>query len=434
MPSKRLLALTRDGGEQPLLQFSPMCSVWALTAYDACDMRCSYCASYAQGPSEPLVDADGARDLLTRQLPHVPRSELICLGPIIDAYTHAEAEHQVTRASLEVLVADGRDLVIVTKGTGVLRDLDLLAGYDKVRVNVSLPSMDEGVLARIEPHAPTAAERRDTIEALADAGVPVQLHVQPWIPGMTDAEAMLDWSAGRFETWFAPLNVQNPVVARSGWGRRFTQRQVNEAYVAEKRRIGPRPRTTWARPLWLGDDLLAAWAWDGPAPACALADDATTPREARPQPTAGAVEASGDVDPAARDREATVRLLDAMGGDRLALVGMEVLSAHLRCYSGRYPARELAAEGPAPNTRFWALHGVLAERSLDVEHLEVDGGVVHARCTLGGELRQPFADVAAGERIEVSVRATFRYDDHGLLIEQWVEVGDPAVVVPVAAG
>src|SRR5262245_16977197 len=117
-----------------------MCSVWALTTYDACDIRCSYCASYAQGPSRPLASAGEVRDILQNQLPSVPREHTICLGAIIDCYAHAEAEHEVTRAALEVLVADDRNLVIVTKGTLIERDLDLLGGYDKVAVNVSLPS------------------------------------------------------------------------------------------------------------------------------------------------------------------------------------------------------------------------------------------------------------------------------------------------------
>ena len=47
MPSKHLISLSEHGGEQPVLQYSPMCRVWTLTTYDACDIRCSYCASYA---------------------------------------------------------------------------------------------------------------------------------------------------------------------------------------------------------------------------------------------------------------------------------------------------------------------------------------------------------------------------------------------------
>ena len=143
MPSKHLISLSEHGGEQPVLQYSPMCRVWTLTTYDACDIRCSYCASYAQGPSTPRTTAGEIRPLLERQLASVPRDQLICLGAIIDCYAHAEAEHEVTRAALEVLVADERDLVIVTKGTLIERDLDLLSGYDKVAVNMSLPSLDE---------------------------------------------------------------------------------------------------------------------------------------------------------------------------------------------------------------------------------------------------------------------------------------------------
>ena len=78
---------------------------------------------------------------------------------------------------------------------------------------------------------------------------------------MTDAKQMVEAAAGRFKVWIAPLNVQNPVIARSRWGKRFTQREINEAYVAEMKRVGPHPNVTWARPLWLGDDLLTLSEW-----------------------------------------------------------------------------------------------------------------------------------------------------------------------------
>jgi hypothetical protein len=419
MPSKRLVALTRDGGEQPILQYSPMCSVWAFTAYDACDLRCSYCASYAQGPSRPLATSDQVRDLLHRQLEAVPADDLISIGPIIDGYTRAEADHEVTRAALEVLVADGRDLVIVTKGPTVLRDLDLLRGYDKVKVNVSLPSFDEAALARIEPHAPTAAERRGMIETLHAAGVAAQLHVQPWIPGLCDAAEMIAWADERFPTWFAPLNIQNPVVARGGWGKRFTQLEINEAYVAEMRRIGPRPKVSWARPVWLGDDLLAMSQWGAPTGECHL----DPPPELR-SPAPIALRTADAPDPAAvaqRDVEATLRILDAMARDRLAMIGMEVLSAHVRCYAGRYPDREVASEGPTM-ARFWALQGALADRDITVQEAVADGPVVHARFTMSGTLTMPVEGNEPGALVAVDLVATCRYDDHGLLIEQWQEI------------
>ena len=325
-----------------------MCRVWTLTTYDACDIRCSYCASYAQGPSTPRATADEVRSILERALASIPRDQPICLGAIIDCYTHAEAEHEVTRAALEVLIADGRDLIIVTKGTLIERDLDLLAGYDKVSVNVSLPSLDEAVLDDIEPQADSGAARFATIERLAEAGVDVQLHVQPWIPGMTDGKQMVEAAAGRFKVWIAPLNIQNPVIARSRWGKRFTQQEINEAYVAEMKRVGPHENLTWARPLWLGDDLLTQSQWGVELADCALeqrigldGDDPDDPLRRPPLAIRGgdtpdrAVIEARDVATTGEIIEALVTGPDGHGGDGQALRP----PAHLRGSLPRAPDR-----------------------------------------------------------------------------------------------
>jgi DNA repair photolyase len=433
MASKRLIPLTEHGGEQPVLQYSPMCSVWALTTYDACDIHCSYCASYAQGPSKPLATAAEVRRILERELPSVARDQTICVGAIIDGYTHAEAEHEVTRAALEVLVADGRDLVIVTKGTVIERDLDLLRGYDSVAVNVSLPSLDETVLDEIEPQAATGAERFATIERLADAGVDVQLHVQPWIPGMTDAKQMVEAAAGRFKVWIAPLNVQNPVIARSRWGKRFTQREINEAYVAEMKRIGPHPNVTWARPVWLGDDLLTLSEWGVTPAECAPEQDTGTagpPSAARRgdpmrRPTLP-IRSSDTSDRAvieARDVATTGQILEAIVTGQMGTLGMAMLSAFLRVYNDApYPERRAATEGPGLLTDLVTLIAVLRHADLQVTELRADGPVVNARYVVTGELIEPFRSFEPGERVSAEVVSTYRYDTYGLLIEQWIQM------------
>jgi DNA repair photolyase len=437
MPSTRLIALTEHGGEQPVLQYSPMCSVWALTTYDACDIRCSYCASYAQGPSNPLVTAAEVRDILERQLPTVPRDQPICLGAIIDCYTHAEAQHEVTRAALEVLMADDRDLVIVTKGTLIERDLDLLSDYDKVSVNVSVPSLDESVLDDIEPQADSGAERFATIERLADAGVDVQLHVQPWFPGMTDGKQMVEAAAGRFKVWIAPINVQNPVVARSRWGKQFTQREINEAYVAEMKRVGPHPNLRWARPLWLGEELLALSRWGVELTDCALEPDTGTAGEpsgeGQDDPTqhaARSVRSTDTPDRAAieaRDVAATSQLIGMLELREMATVGLARLSAHMRVYDARYPERRVATEGPGVTSEIFTLVDAMGDHDLQVTKLAAEGPVVDCRYTIAGELIEPFRDFEPGQHIAAEVVSTFRYDTHGLLIEQWIQATVDAV-------
>lgn len=431
MPSKHLVSLTEDGGEETVLQYSPMCSVWALTTYDACDIRCSYCASYAQGPSKPRASAGEVQSILERKLPSVPREHTICLGAIIDCYPHAEAEHEVTRAALEVLVADDRDLVIVTKGTLIERDLDLLRDYDKVAVNVSVPSLDETVLEDIEPQADTGAERFATIERLAEAGVDVQLHMQPWIPGMTDGKQAVEAAAGRFEVWFAPLNVQNPVIARSRWGKRFSQREINEAYVAEMKRVGPRPNVTWSRPLWLGDDLLTLSEWGVEPADCALEDRGTAstlgtdrPDDPMRRPTLP-VRSSDMPDRAfveARDVATTGQIIDALVLGEMASLGMATLSAHLRVYDARYPDRRMSTEGPGQLTQLTMLVAAMRGADLQVMTLQAAGPVVDGHFTITGELIDPFRGFEPGERLSAEVVATYRYDTYGLLIEQWIQV------------
>ncbi len=431
MPSKHLISLTEHGGEEPILQYSPMCSVWTLTTYDACDIRCSYCASYAQGPSKPRASAAEVRSILEQQLPSIPRDQTICLGAIIDCYTHAEAEHEVTRAALEMLVADDRDLVIVTKGTLIERDLDLLGGYNKLAVNVSLPSLDEAVLDSIEPQADSAAQRFATIERLAAAGIDVQLHVQPWIPGMTDAKAMVEAAAGRFKVWIAPLNIQNPVIARSAWGTRFTQQEINEAYVAEMKRVGPHRNVTWGRPLWLGDDLLRQSEWGVELADCALeprtemvdAPSAADQDDPMRRPTLP-IRSSDTPDRAvieARDVATTGEIVEAVSAGQMASVGLAKLSAFLRVYNAPYPERVVAAEGPNQLTEIVTLLATMRDADLQILGLRTDGPVVHARYIVTGELASPFGHHEPGERMVADVASTFRYDTYGLLIEQWIQ-------------
>jgi DNA repair photolyase len=395
--------------------------VWALTTYDACDIRCSYCASYAQGPSSPRASAEEVRDILLQELPAIPREHYVCLGPIIDCYTHAEVDHRVTRAALEVLVAENRQIVIVTKGTLIERDLDLLTGYDKVSVNVSLPSLDPDVLRQIEPQADSGEARLATIERLAEAGVDVQLHVQPWIPGMTDAQEMVDIAAGRFKVWFAPLNVQNPVVARSGWGKRFTQYEINEAYVSEMKRVGRHRMVTWARPIWLGDDLITRSQWGAPEPEPgSRVDESTIHPTLTRQPLA--IRSSETEDPAviqARDLATTAHLLESYAAGRLPIDGMTVLSAHIRMYDSSYPERRVDTEGPHRIFNLLGLIEAIAEARLDIHSLIPDGPVIHAKFRISGELTEAVGGYDPGDSVAAEITSTYRFDTYGLVIEQW---------------
>ena len=58
-------------------------------------------------------------------------------------------------------------------------------------MQVSICTTDEAALARLDPGAPSGQRRFEVIEMLAAAGLRVELNALPWIPDVTDTEALL---------------------------------------------------------------------------------------------------------------------------------------------------------------------------------------------------------------------------------------------------
>ena len=80
---------------------------------------------------------------------------------------------------------------IVTKGSAITRDLDLLAALARqglASVFVSVTSLDNALSSKLEPRAAAPHTRLKMIGALREAGVPVGVLVAPVIPMVTDAD------------------------------------------------------------------------------------------------------------------------------------------------------------------------------------------------------------------------------------------------------
>lgn len=80
---------------------------------------------------------------------------------------------------------------LVTKSSGVERDLDLIAPMGRrglAAVYVSITTLDPALARVMEPRAASPERRLRTIKALADAGVPVGVSVSPVIPFINEPE------------------------------------------------------------------------------------------------------------------------------------------------------------------------------------------------------------------------------------------------------
>ncbi len=172
----------------------------SVNPYRGCEHGCVYC--FAR-PSHAYLELSPGLDFETRlfaktNAADVLRAELakpgyapapIALGINTDGWQPIERAHGISRACLQVLLETKHPLSIVTKGSALLRDLDLLselARHRLVSVFVSVTTLDNGLSSKLEPRAAAPHTRLKMIAALREAGVPVGVLVAPVIPMITD--------------------------------------------------------------------------------------------------------------------------------------------------------------------------------------------------------------------------------------------------------
>ena len=172
----------------------------SINPYRGCEHGCSYCyarPSHSYLGLSPGLDFEtrliakrGLKDRLIHELASPRyRPGLMALGTVTDAYQPLDRELRLTREVLEVLHDCQHPVAIVTKGSGVERDIDLLAGMAQQHlagVYVSVTTLDAELARRMEPRAAAPWRRLQTIRRLAGAGIPVGVSVSPQIPFIND--------------------------------------------------------------------------------------------------------------------------------------------------------------------------------------------------------------------------------------------------------
>ncbi|MEO6897715.1 MAG: PA0069 family radical SAM protein [Caldimonas sp.] len=174
----------------------------SINPYRGCEHGCVYC--FAR-PTHSYLGLSPGLDFETRIIAKVNAAErlrealarpayvpsAINIGAATDAYQPVERKLGITRSVIEVLSECAHPFSLVTKSSGVERDLDLVAPMAErglVAVYVSLTSLEPSLARILEPRAAAPHRRLKTIEALARAGVPVGVSVSPIIPFINEPE------------------------------------------------------------------------------------------------------------------------------------------------------------------------------------------------------------------------------------------------------
>ena len=154
-----------------------------LNPYRGCEHGCIYC--YAR-PTHAWLDLSPGLDFETRLTYKANAAEQlerelskpgyackpITIGANTDPYQPVEKQLRITRDVLEVLQRFRHPFSVITKGTLVLRDLDILeemAAQGLCSAAISVTTLDRDLKRAMEPRTPSPGARLAAMQALRSA-------------------------------------------------------------------------------------------------------------------------------------------------------------------------------------------------------------------------------------------------------------------------
>ena len=179
---------------------------WTINPYRGCTHACAYCFArnthtyldldFGHDFDSKIVVKTNAPALLRRELasPHWD-GEHIAMGTNVDCYQRGEGRYRLMPGIIEALRDRANPFSILTKGSLILRDLDLLrqaAEVTEVAFNVSVGITDRELWRSLEPGTPPPRRRLEVCKTLNDAGLPCGILMAPVIPFLSDAPEQLE--------------------------------------------------------------------------------------------------------------------------------------------------------------------------------------------------------------------------------------------------
>ncbi len=203
---------------------------WTVNPYRGCSHACTYC--FARN-THTYLDLDPGHDFDSRIIvkinaPDVLRRELgaarwaghpIAMGTNVDCYQRAEGRYRLMPGIIAALRDHANPFSILTKGTLILRDLDLLrqaASVTDVSISMSVGFVDEQLWRSVEPGTPSPRRRLDAVRSLTDAGFRVGVLVAPILPALTDTPEQIEATVSALAEAGAASAVPLPLHLRTG--------------------------------------------------------------------------------------------------------------------------------------------------------------------------------------------------------------------------
>lgn len=183
---------------------------FTLNPYRGCQYGCSYCYAAAFSPNEKMRQDWGNWVIIKENAPEILAKELvnwykknpgtpptIYMSSVTDPYQPVESKEKLTRNLLEVMVEYQPTLVIQTRSPMITRDIDILQKFQRLRINMSIPTGSESVRKDFEPRSPSIKARLHAIGTLKhsiacndDHEARFSVTVTPLLPTLPDDQVV----------------------------------------------------------------------------------------------------------------------------------------------------------------------------------------------------------------------------------------------------
>lgn len=173
---------------------------WSLNPYQGCAHGCHYCYARSFHQRRDQDPNEAFRNIIQvkRNIGRVLRRELrrsswqreqVAIGTATDPYQPAEGKYRLTRQCLEAFYDHHTPISLVTKGTLVWRDGQLLAAMNRragATLVFSLTTLDRQLWRQLEPGTSPPQKRLEVLAELRKIGVHAGVLLAPILPGITD--------------------------------------------------------------------------------------------------------------------------------------------------------------------------------------------------------------------------------------------------------
>lgn len=170
---------------------------YSLNCYTGCSHGCIYCYARFMERFHPhdepwgyFVDVKiNALSVLSKDIRRSPPGSVF-VSSACDGWQPLEKKYELTRDCCKELLTAGFRLIVLTKSSLILRDMDIFHGkHVLLGVTVTIP--DEQQSRKWEPHAASVAERINVLREAKSAKLRTSIMFGPILPGISDSIEVL---------------------------------------------------------------------------------------------------------------------------------------------------------------------------------------------------------------------------------------------------